>query len=161
MGGQYVIVAPKVTIVGWLLCEAVDWSTLGGSHRLFFTKIVMLFAYLGFLYVVLVRLSTALRGGVHGNVVLFCSPLCGGISIIRVLLSCVLEIILSGPRLLLSALALGMCVLGLVVDPPVLFSFVLSSLFALLVVSLFPLCCPLVSVLLFLWPYLSPLGLLV
>ena len=34
MGGQYVTAASKVTVVGWLLCEAVDWSTLGGSHRL-------------------------------------------------------------------------------------------------------------------------------
>ena len=34
---------------------------------------------------------------------------------------------LSGPRLLLLALALGMCVLGLVMDPPILFSFVFVS----------------------------------
>ena len=45
-------------------------------------------------------------------------------------------------------------------DPPVLFSFVLSPLFALLAVSLFPLFCPLILVLLFPWVYLSLLGLL-
>ena len=105
--------------------EAVDWRTLGDSNRLFFTIIVMLFAYLGFLWVVVVRLGTALWGGVHRNGVLFCAfACCGSISVSRVLFPLVLEIMLSGPRLLLSALALGMCMLGLVVDPPVLFSFV-------------------------------------
>ena len=34
MGGQYVPAASKVTIVRWLLCEAVNWSTLGGSYSL-------------------------------------------------------------------------------------------------------------------------------
>ena len=45
----------------------------------------------------------------------FCFALarCGGISVGRVLFFLVLEIMLSGPRLLLSALALGMCILGL------------------------------------------------
>ena len=47
-------------------------------------------------------------------------PLRGGISVGRVLFPWVLEIMLSGPRLLLLALALVMYVLGLVVDPPVL-----------------------------------------
>ena len=65
MGGQYITAVSKVTIVGWLLCEAVNCSTLSGSYRLVFTVIVTLFAYLEFLYVVLVRLGTALRGGIH------------------------------------------------------------------------------------------------
>ena len=76
----------------------------------FLTMIVTLFAYLGFLSVVLVRLGTALRGGVYRNEVLIFSRWCGGISVGRVLFPLVLEIMLSGPRLLLSALALGMCV---------------------------------------------------
>ena len=52
------------------------------------------------------------------------------------------------------------CVGPVVVDPLVMFSFVLFPLFALLAVSLFPLFCPLVSVLLFPCAYLSLLGLL-
>ena len=65
MGGQYVTAATKVTIVGWLLCESVVEGDVGSPYRLVFTMIVMLFAYFGFLWVVLVRLGAALRGGVH------------------------------------------------------------------------------------------------
>ena len=46
MDGQYVTAASKVTIVGWLLCEAMNWSTLGGSYRWFFAMIVVLFVCL-------------------------------------------------------------------------------------------------------------------
>ena len=49
MGGHYVIAASKVTIVGWLLCEAVVEGSVVLPHRLFFTIIVALFAYLEFL----------------------------------------------------------------------------------------------------------------
>ena len=93
----------------------------------------------------------------------FCFALawCGSISVGRILFPCMLEILPSRPRLLLLALALGMCVLGLLLwIRRSCFSFVLSLLFALLAVSLFPLFCPLVSVLLFACGYLSPLGLL-
>ena len=81
----------------------------------------------------------------------FCLVLacCWNISVGRVLFLWVLEIMLSGLRLLLSALALGMCVFSLVVDPPVLFLLCLSPLFALLAVSLFLFFCHLVSILLF------------
>ena len=58
----------------------------------------------------LVRLGTALRSGVHEFGVCFALAWWGSISVSRVLFPCVLEIMLSGPRLLLSALALGMCV---------------------------------------------------
>ena len=49
MGGQYVTAALTVTIVGWLLCEAVVKDSVDLPYRWFFTKIVMLFAYLKFL----------------------------------------------------------------------------------------------------------------
>ena len=77
---------------------------------------------------------------------LFCSST-EGISVGRVLFPWVLEIMLSGPRLLLSALALGMCVLGLLWIRRSSLSFVRFV-------------CPLVSVLLFPWVYLHPWGLL-
>ena len=34
MGGQYVTAASKVTIVGWLLCEAVVEGSVDPPHRL-------------------------------------------------------------------------------------------------------------------------------
>ena len=148
MGGQYVMAASKVTIVGWLLCEAVNWSTLGGSYR---------WIYDDDCYALLLTLSFfrscwsgwALPCGVEfmNMGVCFALAWCGSISVGRVLFPWVLEIMLSGPRLLLSALALGMSVLGLVVDPPVLL--LCFTLFVYVSgVSLFPLFYPLVLVLL-------------
>ena len=61
----------------------------------------------------MVRLGTALRGGVHEYGVLLCSSTGGAFLSVGFLFPWVLEIMLSGPRLLLSDLALGMCVLGL------------------------------------------------
>ena len=59
----------------------------------------------------MVRLGSALWGGVHGVWGFYFVPAgCGDISVGRVLFPWVLEIMLSGPRLLLSALALGLCV---------------------------------------------------
>ena len=66
---------------------------------------------------------------------------------------------LSGPRQLLSVLALGLSLLDHVVDPPVLFPLFVGRLLCVgRFFCLFVL--PLVSVLLFLWVYLGPWGLL-
>ena len=64
----------------------------------------------------------------------------------RVLFPCVLWSMLSGPRHLLLALALGMCVGPFLWIRRSCLSFVLSPLFALLAVSLFLLFCPLILV---------------
>ena len=148
MGGQYATAVSKVTMVGWLLCEAVGGSPVGS-----FTQMV-LYNDCYALYLPLVSLGrvclsgSAFRGEVHVGVWDGTPPVLRG-SVSRVCFPWVLEIMLSGPRLLLSALALGMCLLGLVVDPPVL-SFLCSF-------SVYPL----VSVLLFPWLYLGLWGLLV
>ena len=73
----------------------------------------------------------------------------GSISVGRVLFPWVLEIMLSGPRLLLSALALGMYVLGLVVYPMVLSFLCLVSFVCPPGGFLASFVLPLVSVLLF------------
>ena len=115
-----------------------------GSHRLVFAMIVTLFAYLGFLWVVLVRVALLLGGvliwGLDGM-----PPVVGG-SVGRVLFSLGIQSMLSGPRHLLSVLALGMSVLDHVEDPPVL------SFLCLLFVCLW------FRFLLFPWACLCPSG---
>ena len=125
---------------------------MGGSHRWVFTMIVTLFAYLGFLRSCWSGWAPPYRVGflIMGVFFVFVS---------QVLVLWVLWSMLSGPRHLLSALALGMCV------GPCVGSAGPSPVFLLYLclcrgVSLFPLFCPLVLVLLFLWVYLGPLGLL-
>ena len=114
MGAQYVTAALKVTIVGWLLCEMVSWSPVG-----WFTQVV-LYDYCYALCLSWVSLGHVGPVGLYLMgwsswylEVCFASARCVSISVGRVLFPCVLEIMLSGPRLLLSALALGMCMLGL------------------------------------------------
>ena len=85
-------------------------------------------------------------------------PVVGG-SVGRVLFSLGIRSMLSGPSHLLSALALGMCVLGLVVDPPILSFLCLLAAFMCWPFPLFVVC-HLVSVLLFPCVFLGPWGLL-
>ena len=78
MGGQYVTVASKITIVAWLLCEAVSWSPVR-----WFTQMVLYddcYA-LCLPWISLGRVGPvgpALRGGVHEFGGFVCSAYCGG-----------------------------------------------------------------------------------